>query len=117
MTDLKIKLPRKHFVLDLKKGWFSSNASSDFKCFFPSAFGRILAFLAQPSSDGEKFALLSAGTVSVNYQQVVIQPKSKHIKYIFDTESFHLTDSLCSTVGVGWVHTKKDIHRGVSIVS
>ena len=73
LTDLKMKLPRKHFVLDLKKGWFSTNASSDFKCPFPSAFGKVLAFLAQPSSDGEKYALLSAGTVSVNLQRVVIQ--------------------------------------------
>ena len=28
--------------------------------------------------------------VSVNHQQVVIQPTSKHIKCIFDTKSFHL---------------------------
>ena len=110
MTDLKIKLPRKHFVLDLKKGWFPTTASSDFKCPFPSALGKVLAFLAQPSSDGEKYALLSAGTVSVNHQQVVIQPTSKHIKCIYDTESFHLADSLCSTVGEGSVNTKKDIY-------
>ena len=109
LTDLKIKLPRKHFVLDLKKEWFPTNAFFHFKCLFPSAFGKILAFLAQPSSDGEKFALPSASTVSVNHQQVVIQPTSKHIKCIFDTESFHLTDSLRSTVGVGRVHTKPKI--------
>ena len=107
MTDLKIKLPRKHFVLDLKKEWFSTNASSDLKCPFPSAFGKVLAFFAQPSSDGEKYALLSAGTVSVNHQQVVIQPTSKHVKCIYDTESFHLTDSLCSTAGEDSVNTKK----------
>ena len=111
LTELQNKLPRKHFVLDLKKRWFSTNASSNFKYPFPSAFGKVLAFLAQPSSDGEKYALLSAGTVSVNHQQVVIQPTSKHIKCIYDTESFHLIDYLCSTVGEGRVNTKKDIYR------
>ena len=81
-----------------------------------SVFGKVPAFLAQPSSDGEKYALLSAGTVSVNHQQVVIQPTSKHVKCIYDTESFHLADSLCSTVGEGSVNTKKDIYD-VNIVN
>ena len=116
MIDLKIKFPRKHFLLDSENRWFSTNASFDFKCLFPSAFGKILAFLAQPSSNGEKYALLSAGTVSVNYQQVVIQPTSRHIKCIFDTEGFCLTNSLCSTPGDGRIKKKKDIYD-VNIVN
>ena len=99
MTDLKIKLPRKHFVLDLKRDGSPQMRLPISNAPFPSAFGKVLAFLAKPSSDGEKYALLSAGTVSVNHQQVVIQPTSKHVKCIYDTESFHLADSLCSTFG------------------
>ena len=77
---------------------------------FPSAFGKILAFLAQPSTNGEKYALLSAGNVSVNHQQVVIQPTSKHIKCIFDTKSFHLVLPLTK-------HTKKDKYKFAFLIS
>ena len=94
----------------MKNGWFSTNASSNFKCPFPSAFGKILAFLAQPSTNGEKYALLSAGNVSVNHQQVVIQPTSKHIKCIFDTKSFHLVLPLTK-------HTKKDKYKFAFLTS